>query len=118
MDVPWRLYRASADGGEAHELLAGVRDPNDVQVSPDGRWVALVAEEVDGHGQGVFAISIATREVIELFDGAAFRVAWSPGGDEIAVAARQNPNDPDVDSTSDLLRIDVRDALADGSPTR
>ena len=79
------LYVANADGSELVDLGAGHRPT----WSPDGRWVAFMRTEDDGHAllaADLWAARADGSETVRLtdFSGLEMNPSWSPDGQRIA----------------------------------
>jgi Tol biopolymer transport system component len=60
--------------------------------SPDGRWLAYVAEDVDPARYGVWVADIESDE--EVFVGRGIHPRWSPDGRWLLVSSAMGPNEP------------------------
>lgn len=130
------LYAISLDGGEARKILALDSDVGPYSWSPDGREVAVLAQEKEpeeekelrekGFSQTVFEeqerpvkVWIAARDgadeprALDL-EGYARGVSWSPAGDRLAVkiSPHGGPDDGLVATRAWIVGVDDGEVIA------
>lgn len=101
LDEPWELLLMDPDTLQTRVLVEGVEHARATTWSPDGRWLAYVAEE-----DGVFIVSAAGGRPRRVFEERARWLAWSPDGDELAVAGAA-PGSSATEQADRLLVLDV-----------
>ena len=90
------LFTVPAEGGDVRQLTAGDFDHVDPAWSPDGRWLACVAnrsEEADfTNVVDIWVVSTATGDARRLTEsiGPCSMPAWSPDGSRIAYLGHNN----------------------------
>lgn len=101
LDAPWQLLLMDPDTLQTRVLVEGVEHARATTWSPDGRWLAYIAEE-----DGVFVVSAAGGRPRQVSEEPARWLAWSPDGDELAVAGAA-PGSSATEQSDRLLILDA-----------
>jgi len=81
------LYLLTADGTGARALAEGLDVRGQVSWSPDGKWVAVAADE--GQGNRVFKVPVEGGAPVRLTEEFSSSPVWSPDGKWIAYSGPQ-----------------------------
>jgi len=81
------LYLLTADGAGARALAEALDVRGQVSWSPDGKWVAVAADE--GQGSRVFKVPVEGGAPVRLTEGLSSSPVWSPDGKWIAYSGPQ-----------------------------
>ncbi|MGH2485052.1 MAG: TolB family protein, partial [Ktedonobacterales bacterium] len=88
-----QLFQVAIATGETTQLTAGDFDRGHPTPSPDGRWLAYIADEADDRDANmstdVYLLDLTTRVSRRLTDGAhrVSHLSWSPASDRLACFA-------------------------------
>jgi TolB protein len=80
-----RLYVMAADGTNARPMAEGLDIRDAPSWSPDGKWIAVVANQ-EGGAQPLFLLPADGGPPERIVDGVAYGPVWSPDGRFIAYA--------------------------------
>lgn len=103
LDQPWELLLMDPATLKTRTLVDRVEHARATTWSPDGRWLAYVAEE-----DGVFVVSAAGGRPRRVSEEPARWLAWSPDGDELVMAGAA-PGSSATDRFDRLLVLDASD---------
>lgn len=83
----WDLYAANPASFRPHSILSGVRDPHDLQWSPDGKWISFYARLGPLFRRGIWLFSPQSRLIRLLTSRVDYLrgVAWSPDMETMAL---------------------------------
>ena len=101
-----RIWVAPADGSSAARAFTAGPEDSAPRWSPDGKWMAFIAER--GHGPQLHVVSLGGGEAVALTEMAhgASQPAWSPDGRRLAF----------VSKTGDWKKPEERSALEKSAP--
>ena len=93
------LFVANANGTNPVNLTGNVdRNVSGADWSPDGHWIAFVANAPQGPGSEIYLLDPVTREEVNLTRNPSMNyrsTAWSPDGSTLAFVRDRSP-DPEV----------------------